>query len=284
MCKHILIANFSVTDTTYIEQFTEKTYDRDGFGAIIRLKNNKLLGVKSLNQSAFYMRLGGLIANNNIKDIVIHHRTSTNKQGLDYAHPFEFKGTYLTHNGVVSVPGNHDTKTENDSEALLHHLIKSNFETKNIDGYFSCFLLDNTSSTILVDNTAPMFTDGRVYCSHKLNDSFTDLTLVKRVLDLNGNIVSDVPIQVIESIYGRDKAYLSLGNTYNNFFYKNNVDVFFEYLSYNDETLLYTMQTKKELHTAIKTIGASLCLDLTKKQVKEIAEVLHYDYLNLRRA
>lgn len=210
MCKHILIRNFTHDDIPLIDDFIARTYDDDGFGAIMRLKGGGIRTVKSLDLGSFYLDVGRWIQSEVIEELVLHHRTSTNGDGIDYAHPFEFNGHYLTHNGVVDVPGAHDTKTKNDSEALLHHLIKTDYETKSIAGYFSCFILNDQETVVLVDNTAPIYTDGRVYCSHGL-DSLKKIELQKIVHRLDGSMATTA-IEVSKSSYGSDKRHLSLGS------------------------------------------------------------------------
>lgn len=210
MCKHILITQFSTQDLDIIREFAERTNENDGYGAIIRT-DSTIETLKSLSLSTFYIELTKRALKGDIIDLVVHHRTSTNEPGIDAAHPFEFEGHYLTHNGVVSVPGEHNTKTTNDSEALLHHLVKTNYDTKSIQGYFSCFILTDQTTTILVDDTAPMYTDGRVYCSHNLNN-YSKLTLTMRTLaPLSNHILEETPIEVTKTTYGHDKATKSLG-------------------------------------------------------------------------
>jgi hypothetical protein len=216
MCKHICFTKFDVkTDTPIIHEFVDKTHDKDGYGAIIRTLDNRLLTFKSLKLVEFYMTLGSVIKSTPIRQLVIHHRTSTNKVGYDYTHPFEYKGNYLTHNGVITVPKKYATKTENDSEILLHHLIDTDFDTKSVSGYFSCFILNDKTTTVVVDATAPMYTDGRVYCSHKL-EGLKPIELKKIVHPLVGDPVT-TPIEVTKTEYGRDKAYLSLGHAYSRY-------------------------------------------------------------------
>jgi hypothetical protein len=210
MCKHILIRNFTHDDIPLIDDFIARTYDDDGFGAIMRLKGGGIRTAKSLDLGSFYLDVGRWIQAGVIEELVLHHRTSTNESGIDYAHPFEFNGHYLTHNGVVNVPGKHDTKTKNDSEALLHHLIKTNYETQSIAGYFSCFILNDQETIVLVDDSAPIYTDGRVYCSHGL-DSLTKIELQKIVHRSDGT-TTKAAIEVSKSSYGADKRHLSLGS------------------------------------------------------------------------
>lgn len=277
MCKHIMIQNFQPSDMDVLGQFTAKTYDNDGFGAIVRTKSNELLALKSLCKADLYLRLGALIGRDSVRDIVVHHRTSTNKSGLDYAHPFEFQGYMLTHNGVVDVPDKHETKTTNDSEALLHHLIKTNFETTTIQGYFSCFILNHESSIVLVDDIAPMFTDGRIFSSHNLGESFQVLKLTKRTIMLDGKC-TDKPIQVTKTSYGSDKTYLSLGKQYSPTYYNysddyddNGIDLFFRYVSFLEEEKLVSMSFKKR-KKAIKSIAAKLVIRLSDDDIEYLAE------------
>lgn len=213
MCKHILFNQFNPkTDIKTLEDFADKTHDRDGFGAVLRLPGGEIITLKSLSLAGFYRELGEILATSTPETLVVHHRTSTNKGGLDYAHPFEFQGVFLTHNGVVSVPGNHETKTENDSEALLHHLIKTGFDTVSIKGYFSVFMVSAYSTRIIVDETAPIFTDNRVFSSHKMGETWKKITK-KMILIENGKTKTS-KIELGVSDYGFEKRGLSLGETY----------------------------------------------------------------------
>jgi hypothetical protein len=214
MCKHILFSNFNKsTDLETLAVFSDMTHENDGYGAIIRTKSGKIKTLKSLNQGSFYLKLSSAISANDVESLVVHHRTSTNGDGIEYAHPFDFLGHYMTHNGVVSVPGKHDTRTTNDSEALLHHLVKTGYDTESIRGYFSCFILTSELTRVLVDDTAPIYSDGRVYCSHKLGKNFSRIALSNLTLDRNGNTRTQ-PIVVTKTDYGREKVGLSLGGGY----------------------------------------------------------------------
>jgi hypothetical protein len=215
MCKHILINDFSFDDIKAIKQFISLTHDNDGYGAIIRKKSGEIDTLKGLNPSIFYLELMEILYSHydprikTIDSVVIHHRTSTNGQGLAYAHPFYFQGYHLTHNGVVNVPGKHDTKTTNDSEALLHHLLKTDFDTENIDGYFSVFMVSKAETIVIVDDTAPLYSDGRIFCSHNLGKDFQKIALRKIVIGK-----SDNPIKVKKSDYGKGFYSLSIGGNY----------------------------------------------------------------------
>lgn len=214
MCKHILFNNFNYkSDIKSLKTFIEKTNENDGYGAIVRTIHGKIETLKSLSEGAFYIDLMKRLSSGDVQTLVVHHRTSTNLGGLDYAHPFEFKGHHMTHNGVVSVPGKHDTKTTNDSEELLHHLVKTNWNTEEVSGYFSCFVLTEAETRVIVDDTAPMFSDGRVYCSHRLGDSFSKVSLKHIVHDNSGQRTHQSTIQVTKSDYGKNKAHLSLSGT-----------------------------------------------------------------------
>lgn len=195
-----------------LEQFAAMTHDRDGFGAIIRRKNGRIEAIKSLFEAGFYMELGRVMIDAaDIETLVVHHRTSTNGQGIDYAHPFQFLGYWLTHNGVVQVPGKHDTATTNDSEALLHHLVKNSFDVSEISGYLSCFVLSETETHVLVDETAPLFTDGRVFSSHDMGEGFSRISGRHLCLGIVGQVLSDVEIAVKDSRYGWQWAGDSIG-------------------------------------------------------------------------
>jgi len=276
MCKHILIRQYEPkNDSELLKEFCRLTYDNDGYGAIIRTDENAILTLKSLNVGSFYFDLSSLLSKVNVIDLVVHHRTSTNKKGLEYAHPFEFQGNYLTHNGVVSVPDQHDTLTENDSEYLLHHLIKTEFNTQTISGYFSCFILNQDTTTILVDNTAPMYQlNNRVYSSHNLFESMQKVTLSKIDHFIIDERIIETPIQVTASSYGMNKASLSLGwndsdrYTPSKNYYFDSVDAFFSMLSYNDENeILYFCDNSKERKDYIKKLAIQFDLKLTKNEI-----------------
>jgi predicted glutamine amidotransferase len=216
MCKHIMILDFNITnDLKLITDFADRTNENDGYGAMLRVNDGSIDTIKSLSLAAFYMTLHARLIKGDITAVVVHHRTSTNGDGLDYAHPFEYNVIYMTHNGVIQVPDKHETRTTNDSEQLLHHLIKSEFNTKSVSGYYSCFIMTPLENGVLVDETAPIYSDGRVYCSHKLLDSYQKIE--KRLISYDnatGHKVLDQEIEVSKSSYGRDKAHLSLGKTY----------------------------------------------------------------------
>jgi len=212
MCKHILFNDFDIQDIQTLKDFVSLTYDNDGFGAIIRTETNAIETIKNLDSQIFYIDLIERITRGDIQTLVVHHRTSTNSPGIEYAHPFEFQGNYLTHNGVVSMPGEYATNTKNDSEKLLHHLISTDFETKSIEGYYSCFILNSKETIVLVDKTAPIYTNGRIYSSHKLSDEFIKLEASICSLDpFTGEIRSHKEIEIAVSTYGRNLSHLSLG-------------------------------------------------------------------------
>lgn len=273
MCKHILITNFEPEkDMGLIFDFADRTHDRDGFGYIARLTDGTITTFKSLSVAEFYSELGYAVGNHSIKDIVIHHRTSTNGQGVNYAHPFEYQGHYLTHNGVVNVPDKHDTLTTNDSEALLHHLVKNGYDTSMVSGYFSVFLVTTDSIKVIVDDTAPMFTDGRVWSSHKLSEHWTKKEMV--MVDIN--TMAEKPITKVNSDYGLDKAGLSLGRYDWNydFDYKiqDNLDDFMRFLSVNDETDLVSLN-EHEKYFFIKEKAEYLGIKLDNRDILELIEL-----------
>ncbi len=280
MCKHILINEFTPNDIPNLKAFASMTHDRDGFGAIIRTKKGVLETLKSLDLASFYFDLSTRILKNDIQTLVVHHRTSTNGDGIDYAHPFEFMGNLLTHNGVVNVPGSHDTKTRNDSEALLHHLIKTGYATESIQGYFSCFILSDAETTVLVDDIAPIYSDGRIYSSHRLGDNFERLTLERLTLDpVSGLVVNREKIKVTKTDYGSNLAHLSIGScaeSYNDLpvhSYSDNVEAFFDSLTYREEDELFDTRDYALLTTKIGEIGAMLGLELTEKEIDQLCEI-----------
>lgn len=290
MCKHILINQFTPNDIETLKAFCQLTYDRDGFGAIIRRNDDSLEYLKSLDLGSFYLDLSQEISKG-LKSLVVHHRTSTNKQGIDYAHPFEFEGYLMTHNGVVQVPGNHDTKTSNDSEALLHHLIKSDWKTTEISGYFSCFLMNQHHTIVLVDDCAPMYTDGRVWCSHKLGDKFKKIELKKITLSPDGLIATENKIKVTKSGYGQNMAHLSLGKPYASSYdwpdyssaatvtdmrdfsvYSDNFDLFLTYLTRAEESQLMREAKRGNLMRALLEKAHDFGIELTADEIVELEE------------
>lgn len=276
MCKHILFNNFQDTDIDVLKSFISSTYDRDGYGAIIRTKENKIEMIKSLDQSHFYIDV--MRALPKIKDLVIHHRTSTNGDGIDYAHPFEYEKNYLTHNGVVSVPGKHDTKTKNDSEALLHYLIKSDYDTKKISGYFSCFILNKYGTTVLVDDVAPIYTDRRIFSSHQLDKSWDKIEKTKIWL-VDGVITQVNAIELTKTDYGMTHYSSSIGKgtsydygcDYKGYSYSN-VDSFLYSLHDSELRDLENCTSYREIRLAIKNIASAQGLQLTKKEISELCD------------
>lgn len=288
MCKHILIKDFQPSDLETLSQFIEKTFDNDGFGAIIRDKTNSIHTLKSLSQGDFYLKLGQALATLQVSDLVVHHRTSTNGQGINYAHPFEYQGNYLTHNGVVSVPDKHETLTTNDSEALLHHLIKTDFQTETIQGYFSCFILNKAGTIVLVDDKAPIYSNDRIFSSHKLGDDFLQVSLKKIVIPLQGEKVEST-ISVLKSEYGRDKAHLSIGKSYSfqdydysdryySSDYFSQVDVFLKYISADDEYLIASQRKRKRKIAMIKSIADSFSIRLSPDDIADLMDYFDSSY------
>ena len=279
MCKHLLITKFNLeTDMSLIFDFADRTHDRDGFGAIMRTIDNSIHTLKSLSLSQFYAEIGYIVATMPISEIVVHHRTSTNGAGIAYAHPFEYKGNYLTHNGVVTVPDKHDTLTTNDSEALLHHLIKTDYNTETISGYFSCFILNDKTTTVLVDDTAPIYSDNRVFCSHPLS-GLTKISL-ERITFRSGEIVARSTIKVTKSSYGYDKASLSLGwvwedtpKTDQGYIVSDSVDDFFDFLSPQDEFEIQCATTEIAKIEIIQNLADYFGIKLTTEETAEIAEL-----------
>lgn len=273
MCKHILFNRFTLADLSLLKKFNELTYENDGYGCIIRTSHNTLEAFKALDLASFYMDLSLRVSRGDVVSLVVHHRTSTNSPGIDYAHPFEFEGHYLTHNGVVSVPGKHTTKTKNDSEALLHHLIKSDYETKVIQGYFSCFVLSRDETTVLVDDTAPLYTDGRVYCSHALTNEFTRLTKVKLTLDPISGIERDQkPVELTKSDFGRDLAHLSLGHTDD--LPETNVEYILSYAREKELSEIYCARSVIAAYEMIAELGMFFGLQLTKDDIIKVYDAI----------
>lgn len=215
MCKHILFNNFDYeTDIPTLREFAQLSYERDGYGAIARNTQGDIWTFKDLTEGSFYSDITEfLLKTPNIDTLVVHHRTSTNKKGIEYAHPFDYKGFYLTHNGVINTPYKYNTKTQNDSEELLHHLIDTNYDTKDISGYYSTFIVSEDKTQLIVDFTAPIYSDGRVYSSHNLGSKQKPWKSVqgKHLVFEKGVIVSEREIEIKKSLYGQDKAHLSLG-------------------------------------------------------------------------
>lgn len=290
MCKHILINQFTKDDLTLLADFADRTHDQCGFGAIIRTKQNELVALKSLSLPALYLTLGGYIERDVISSLVVHHRTSTNHDGLDYAHPFEHKGFYLTHNGVVNVPKTYTTKTKNDSEQLLHHLLDTGFETKSIQGYFSCFIKSEDQTIVLVDATAPIYSDGRVYCSHNLGKGYVKIEKALIVIDPSTHqTISTRPIEVSESRYGMDKAHRSLGQSWDyssDWSYADDlprarnawnegdpVELLADCLTYNDEEELVNARNDAERRALIQDKAHLLGLKLEKSDEDFLCEM-----------
>lgn len=223
MCKHILFNNYKHPDHVgVLNQFNSMTFDNDGFGFIAKTKNN-ILSYKTTLLSDLYLKLGETIASHNgvLDTLVVHHRTSTNGQGANYAHPFyhESSGTYFTHNGVVSVETSktYDLKTTNDSELLMHHLLDAEtpFNTKIVNGYFSCFLVNNHTNTVVVDRTAPIYVSpcGIVYSSHKIGNDWTKIEAKKIDIEpVTGRVLSVTDIELApKNDYGSGYYSKSLG-------------------------------------------------------------------------
>lgn len=281
MCKHILINNFQKSDLNTLRDFASKSHDLDGFGAIIRTKSNVIEVIKDLDKGVFYSELTQRLLQGDVNTLVVHHRTSTNHDGIEYAHPFEFRRVYLTHNGVVQVPGSHNTNTKNDSEALLHHLIKTDFDTAAIQGYFSCFLMTERDTLVLVDDTAPIYTNGRIYSSINMSNKvslFSRVTLSLLSLDLQGKVISHKPIQVSKSSYGHASAHLSLGHTIVNEQpsdeYSPNVTDFFDLITDSELQKLIKINDHSIFDT-IQDLGYAFGLDLTCEDLQEIENVIY---------
>lgn len=278
MCKHILINRFTLEDLPTLQDFASRSNEWDGFGAIMRKADGSIETLKSLCIASFYVELVKEAFTSEITTLVVHHRTSTNGEGIHYAHPFEFEGNFLTHNGVVRVPGDHDTKTTNDSEALLHHLIKSNFDTLSIEGYYSCFILNQTESIVLVDDLAPIYSDGRIYSSHKLDASFEKIESRKITLSVAGEVLDNVPIEVAKSTYGSNLAHLSLGASTvppegaEDFYPSPNVTHFMDMLSHEEEDSLFAARSEAHRRDVIREITQTLGLTLTAEDVAYISD------------
>lgn len=283
MCKHILFNDFNPSDAEALKTFAALTHDRDGFGYIVRTKKGEIETGKSLDLASFYFDLSVRISKNDIQTLVVHHRTSTNGDGIEYAHPFLFSGNYLTHNGVVNVPGVHETQTKNDSEALLHHLIKSGYDTESIQGYFSCFILNESETVVLVDNTAPVYVseDGRIYSSHRLGEGFTPVSLEKRTLcPRTGLVINREKIKVTVTSYGSNLSHLSLGSVIpDNSYYSPSqfeapesdaVAYFYDALSGKEEDALFAAKSPDVLRALILYIADDLGMELLETEIDQL--------------
>lgn len=284
MCKHILFNNFnSNTDFEIIKEFARRSQNEScGYGYVIRTTNGDIEWTKNLSVESFYFDLGQRLALGDVATLVVHHRTSTNKAGVEYAHPFEFKGHYLTHNGVVSVPGKHNTKTTNDSEALLHHLIKTNWDTETISGYFSCFVLTNDKTIVLVDDIAPIFTDGRVYSSHKLGDDWYSIQLTRLTLDVSGELIDVRDIKTTKSTYGYDQMGRSLGG-YTFDIEQTDANRVYDLVDIlSDQEIEYIrLSSRHNQVLTIKELALELCgYQLTDKEVDTALEAI--DFLQIK--
>jgi hypothetical protein len=113
----------------------------------------------------------------------------------------------------VDIPFDYPVHTRNDSEALLHHILATK-QTSDVSGYFSVFLISRDTTQVIVDDTAPIYTDGRVYSSLKLGDSFQKIASEWRHLDSIGNAFSVSPVEKTSRLYGRELSHLSLGTSY----------------------------------------------------------------------
>ena len=295
MCKHILFNDFNVdTDLETLMVFNSMTYDDDGFGAIIRTKDNDIETIKGLSLGVFYIELmKRVMSKPDIATLVVHHRTSTNKVDFDHTHPFSYKDHYMTHNGVISIPIAYATKTSNDSEQLLHHLIDTNYETRLVNGYYSCFILNKKETIVVVDGIAPIYTDGRVYSSHKLSDSFVRIECKKLVLNpTTGQVVSDTDIEVSDTPYGKELVSVTIGNgvsgehdDYDKYFdrlyddYPRSVskNVLDFYDTIDDDELFTLQKLSRNKHEALKEIcnlAWVFGLDLTDSELVEIYDMM----------
>lgn len=279
MCKHILINQFTLNDLDVLKQFASMSKnERDGYGSIMRTKAGTIETIKSLDSTSFYIDLVQRLQKGDIETLVVHHRTSTNSLGLDYAHPFNFERWYMTHNGVVCVPGLHETKTTNDSEALLHHLIKTDYNTFDIQGYFSCFLLSSTETIVLVDDIAPIYTDGRIYSSHKLTNDQERIALALISLSRRGDIEYQTAIQTTSNSYGMDKAWQSIGYTSHYDEPIASYDNIIDFFDYTTDWELFEIKTEHNERKRIKLIadlGKSLGIKLKSNEIKDI--IKHID-------
>lgn len=276
MCKHILIRDFTSDDINLVYQFIERTHENDGYGAIIRLNNGQLLTYKTLDIAAFYLTIGRWIGSNGVAELVVHHRTSTNHNGLEYAHPFEHQGHAMTHNGVVSMPGNYPTLTQNDSEMLLHHLLATNYRTSDVSGYFSCFVLNESETIVLVDSIAPIYTNGRVYCSHKLNDDMIKIELTRITYDVRSGTMSQAAIETTKSDYGNAWRGASLGDAWKERT-MSTAESFLDLLSGDDIEYLSTIVSERELYREIEYYADSLGVELNDHDFNKIAGFLYWD-------
>ena len=297
MCKHILVNDFKIKDLDVIKEFASKTSDKDGFGAILRYSDGSLDYLKSLSIASFYVELTKKILLREVQTLVVHHRTSTNGDGLAYAHPFEYAGNYMTHNGVVTVPGKHEVKTTNDSEALLHHLIKTGYETKSISGYFSCFVLNPSETVVLVDSLAPIYTNGRIYCSHKMGEDFRAIELMKITLNpVTGAVIDAIEIQVTENDYGVIYMDKSLG--YNNRYatqysssgytphgqeewydpysktQTDKIESFLDMLTTEEEKYLFNTTSKNKVRKKVFELNRTLGLEMSKEEIRAVVEFI----------
>jgi len=287
MCKHLLIQDFQLSDLQTVKEFASRTNENDGYGAIIRTTANSIETLKSLCLASFYIELTKRVSLGDVSTLVVHHRTSTNEPGIQAAHPFEFEDNYLTHNGVVSVPGTHKTNTTNDSEALLHHLIKTNYNTADIQGYFSCFIINPTETIVLVDATAPIYTtDNRVYSSHRLLETDNKIELAKITHNpLTGEMLAWDLIEVTKSTYGHSQASKSLGYdlSYTTLDYAphdndmpivtDNVRDFFDLIQHS-ERQEYWRKSERDAYEYIQDVSYSMGLDLTHHEVMTVMDIL----------
>lgn len=134
----------------------------------------------------------------NTSSLAMHSRTSTNKLGINYCHPFKVGNNYFAHNGIVDVPKNHnyDLKTTNDSEYLASlYAHKKETGLDSVSGYYAFIHYDFDTNTwhIVRDDTA------QLSCAYiPENDSFIfatkerDITDICKILGVSYDYILDV--------------------------------------------------------------------------------------------
>jgi predicted glutamine amidotransferase len=161
MCKILALTNAQKVKRNHINKIGQMLLglERDGFGYAIQGEKG-VYGEKCISKH-FETRIGaggvihlpfvkrdfesfGLPKDKPKGPAIFHGRTSTNQPGLINTHPMQEDGWHLIHNGVVTDHGPaYEKKTANDSEHVLHRLIKGIDEVaKHLSGYYAFAAID----------------------------------------------------------------------------------------------------------------------------------------------
>lgn len=177
MCKIIAFTNTSkIKDVSdFSKDMAYFLHDqRDGFGYAALGMDDKVFGAKTLEPFRYskrnmkkypkfvknHVELFGDKGDGKAKCAMFHGRISTNKISLLNTHPMIKEGHYLIHNGVVENIGDkYEKETQNDSEDVLHYLIKGSIEgvAKGVSGYYACVAISPDGKMhVFKDATAPL--------------------------------------------------------------------------------------------------------------------------------